>query len=368
MPPKKKIGKHIIKQEDEDEAIKKLKEKQSKQIQNYMKKLNAERKKTQSNKPLKNRHDNPNNVGNNAENEDSEDEGDFIPNAPLKMKKGVFGEDICITYELPKQKHKVDWLKDHISMAIFGASGTGKSYLLNSLIPLIDPSTLHDIIILSMVQNPGLYSAIKAYCVEKGIKFHFYSDPFNAMSGIEKIVEEKPSDKYGLVIADDFTQYSKSQDNVYVKLFTIISSQLRNYGFHNIFISQTPTNLPPRCLTNANVQILFRINDKYGIQRFKNNYTVNTNRDDFNELYKSIMNNEHSWLMFNKQNDVYRYLHNDGKDSKFEKIPPPKKNNLKDYKSDSDTESESEDEEEKKMKKYKNLIPILASHSKKYRG
>jgi hypothetical protein len=236
----------------------------------------------------------------------------------FKMIKGQFGEEIPLTYP-PQKKHKVDWLKGHCSIQINGASGSGKSVLLCKIIPLIN--NLDTIIIFSLVDNPPLYNQIEKYCEANDIKYYLsIDDPVEGAKLMEKVIEEKDPQKEGLIVLDDFSQYSRSRDNPYARLSTMANSLLRNYGFHNIVLTQSPNNVPTLQSCNASTKILFKIADKYGLIRAKGDYEQATGRQDFKMIYNCIKDNPHSYMM-TSQGKVYVYLHNDGKNSIFKEVP-----------------------------------------------
>lgn len=250
------------------------------------------------------------------------DDDDGIPDVQLKERVDpVFGtKEIMTVFEEKEVKHHVPFLKNHVSIGIFGESGCGKSRLLMKIIHWIRWESLSDVIILSMFQNVKYYSAIKAFCKANKITFKYLSDPDEVMDYIEDRVNNKPEDKNVLIINDDWTQYSTDNNNIYNRIWTHINSQLRNLGGWFVYLTQDPLNMKSKSFANMRTGIIFQVGDQFGLQLFEKNYKNNVHRPDFKRVYRSITNNPHSWMMYS-EGKVYRYLHNDGKNSKFEEIP-----------------------------------------------
>jgi hypothetical protein len=224
-----------------------------------------------------------------------------------EMNKCIFGNEIKI-HDVEPMKHKVDWLKGHISIQITGRSGCGKSRLLCKIIPLI--SNLSHIVLFSMVDNPSLYDAIEGYCDNNDIIYLYENDPLNGYELIENLIAEKDPTKNALVIFDDFTTYSKSPTDPYNRLAILVNSQCRNYGIGNIMITQTPLNIKTGFSNNTTTKITFPLCDTYSIQRIKADYQNTTGRSDFDTIHRLISKKNFSWMMVS-HGRVYIYLHNE---------------------------------------------------------
>jgi len=218
---------------------------------------------------------------------------------PCEVRDGPFGKAIVIHSAPPEIAHLSPYLqKGHLSILISGASGSGKSTLLCEIIPNI--SLLSQIIVCSGCPGNTVYDSIEAYCAQNDIEYHFYSDVTEAIAGIEQCVEHKQPGTYGLIIFDDFNSSNKSNNELCNVMMNDTSRKLRNYGMHNIFISQSSTLFQTIQRANSNMRITFRMNDKYAIDSIADDMValgIFNNTAAFRELFKYLMKEEHSFLM-----------------------------------------------------------------------
>ena len=235
----------------------------------------------------------------------------------MTMERGIFG-DVIPVVETPKVKHKAEWLGSGlISIIVNGKSGSGKSYWIRQLPPLIE--NLDSIIILSFVHNPNLYSALENYCDINGINFFWKSDPHESYDLIEYVISNKEPTKPFLTIFDDFTQYSGNKDNIYIRILTMYNSMARNYGGHMLYLTQSYNNVPDFVLTNASTKILFFVEDDRSKREWGKNFLIKTGRTDFDNLFNIIEKNTYSYLMMSHGN-AYIYIHNNGENPIFKKL------------------------------------------------
>lgn len=228
---------------------------------------------------------------------------------------GLFGPKILLKYDKPI-KHNSEYLPDgHLCFNIIGASGCGKSHILLSLIPQI--ANLAQIAICSLITNNPVYKAIGSYCESHKpdpIEFQILTDPQNAQATIETLIENKPEDKQGLIIFDDFSQQKSGRNDPYNQCAASVSALLRNYGYYSAFITQSATNIPTLFRNNANVRICFRMNDQHAIRSIKGDFCASgiLRPNEFDGLYKQLARVDHSFLMLiskgGKNDRLYIYL------------------------------------------------------------
>lgn len=225
----------------------------------------------------------------------------------VTLGRGVFGKSINMQFP-SKVRQLSPLLPDgHLSISICGRSGCGKSTLLREIIPNI--AELGYVVVCSLIVGNPLYQFIESYCDHEKIKYQFYSDPLEAQTGIEQLIAERSQEKnpkYGIIIMDDFNQGSRSRDNPFTRIQMMVSSMLRNLGFHSAFVSQDPTNIPTLVRTNANCRFIFGLNNTHGIRSITNDFVNITGRskEEFQQLYNIVSKQIHSYIYI-KDDEVY---------------------------------------------------------------
>lgn len=244
------------------------------------------------------------------------------------LSPGLFGEKInTVPYGIPT-KHKSPLLPDgHIACQICGLSGSGKSTLLCEIIPNL--SNISHIIICSRIVECPLYDAIREYCEtrDEPIKYAIANDPITAKTEIQAFVQDKPKETGGVIIFDDFSDMKPSKADPYNNCVNLVSAMLRNYGFHNFFITQSPINVQTLYRTNACIKILFKINQVHAIRSICDDFTCSglLNKQEFMGLFNVINRVEHSFLMLISRGSVdkdklYIYLPSEASGNKNEPI------------------------------------------------
>jgi len=231
-------------------------------------------------------------------------ETEEIDNGKPILTRGVLGARINLEYAKPFQ-HKSPVLKPGFnSMIVAGASGTGKSTFVLSILPFF--ARLNNIVYATRMPNTDLFDAIARWCAatprdplppgvgvhppkkkdqqaalgthkdgdkddeEDGprrIGFHVVNNPGDLMKVCEPIANEQKSGRdqgyWSIVIMDDFSQHRGPSDP-YRQACIQVCSMLRNCSFHNITISQAYCKMvDPSIRTSANNFVCFPIFDKF---------------------------------------------------------------------------------------------------------
>lgn len=176
------------------------------------------------------------------------------------------GDDV-IPFEIEKRNrwNKVKWLPpNEILCAIFGKSGSGKTFFLLQIIPHIAPELLKHVIICSRIVGNEVYDAIQSWCKKNKIEYHFCNEVDDAKDTISEVINIKDDEDHMLIIMDDFNEGTiTSKSNQYTKLTLDVFSKLRNYRAHMLFVVQNYTSVPVVCRSNLNVIVSFNIGDRW---------------------------------------------------------------------------------------------------------
>lgn len=224
-----------------------------------------------------------------------------------KLEKSSFGGSRIVIPKKEKVKNKFPLPDDHVMGCIVGASGSGKTYILLSIIPLI--TKLKYLIICSKIIGNQVYEGINSYCNDNNIEYKFSNEVEEASDEIEKVINKKKSNEYFLIIFDDFcpsNSYSRSEPHTRLVIQTY--QMLRNFKCHAITITQSYTGVPTLVRNNLNLLIVFKMNQTNSINRCALDFSNMTGRTDkeFYELYKEILKEKYSYILIN---DVSIYLY-----------------------------------------------------------
>ena len=241
---------------------------------------------------------------------------------PCETGKSIFGGERILVEDTVKVKHKSDILPDgEIIGQIVGASGSGKTRILLSIIPLIN--NLSHVVVCSKIVGGSVYQAIKRWCDANNINYAFASDPIEGSEVVESMVNEKGDDTWGLIVMDDMTRMSASREDIYNKFTSMCFSMLRNYKCHMIMITQNATNIPTLVRTNTSLKICFEMKNVHAIRSFRSDFESATGHPGyvFDELYSAIRNKKHSFILI-CNDDVYIHIHNpnDNDEGTIEKV------------------------------------------------
>ncbi len=274
---------------------------------------------------------------------------------------GAFGPRVPVISTL-RDRHKSKYFPDgHLSMMIVGKTGCGKSFLLRELIPQI--AHLSQIIMCTKIQGNPVCAAIKKYCentpidvriavpgetaiglgdpltpqaqssqspgkmteqaimaslssLGRGapsthatgngmIEYSEASDPDEAARIIEMKTQSKPTGTSGLVIFDDFNQSTTSRNDPFMRVHNQVASMMRNYGYHTICVTQTPTNISTLVRNNVNMSFFFNMDDIHSIRAAKLLFRTMTGREDeeFDDLFGLIKKHRYSYMLLISDSD-----------------------------------------------------------------
>lgn len=229
--------------------------------------------------------------------------------------EGTIGARIPVTLT-KAQEHKSPYFPPgHLSILIGGRSGCGKSTLLRELIPQI--ALLKYVLICTKITNNPVNDAIKRYCENtlgpdgEPIVYGIAHNLEDATALVEETIDAKNElgiDCCGVIVLDDFSDYSSSRSNPMNVFIAKVFGMLRNYGFHNISITQNYTNFSTLARSNANIRFIYSMNDVHAVRSIANDFVGNTTRskEDFNDLFRIVKDNEHAFLQFNSSGDDQR--------------------------------------------------------------
>lgn len=226
---------------------------------------------------------------------------------PLTFQPSYFGgKRINVPYE-NKISNGAFLPKGHLQIEIIGCQGSGKQTYLLSLIPQLK---LSQIAIFSLIIGNPVYKEIEKYCKQSGIEYFFSSDIDEAKSILENMVEKKSDNDYGLIVFDDFNEMTTQRTNPYMKIVNMVNGMFRNFRFHIGVIQQQPTNIQTLFRTNANTRVLFKTNEKFGLESIKKDFVINTghSEDDFDELYSIVRKVPFSFLQINQDDKIFIYV------------------------------------------------------------
>lgn len=225
----------------------------------------------------------------------------------LRLVPGPFGPRIFVPYK-KDIVHKSEYLPPgHLSISIVGRSGCGKSTLVLSIVPQIN--NLSQVIYLSLVEENPVYIGVKQYCKANDIEFGFASEPNSAMTLINEFKERKNPETQGVIIIDDFNVQKSGRNDTFNNLNAIVSAVFRNHGYHNIFVTQSSTNVPTLLRANSSIKIVFGFAETHALRSIRNDFLSSgaiKTREDFDSLFNVIQNEPHAWIMLDsKRNRVF---------------------------------------------------------------
>jgi ABC-type oligopeptide transport system ATPase subunit len=177
-----------------------------------------------------------------------------------------FRSRIEINDKHPSPKHKHYLLGEgQQRIFIIGASGTGKTTLLRSIIPMFSDSTTH-LYICSCVENNAIHDQIGKWCKSKRIEYEKFTEPRSANRAISDLVSEKNLDNHVVIIFDDFMKMNGKAgygNDPYNLLVTECVNWRRNDNFSIVVICQYYTGLAPRTRVSINRRFVFKCESKH---------------------------------------------------------------------------------------------------------
>lgn len=265
---------------------------------------------------------------------------------------GLLGKRINLEYDSPiEHKHEI-LSPGFLSFAICGASGTGKTTILLSILPYI--ARLNAIIYCSRVPNTPVFNAIRAWtestvrdelpqdeyeklrakAIEEkttppkspsagekrpNIKFFVCSTPDEFLATAEPIANSQRFGEdqgyWSISAFDDFQQHRGGDSDKFLNAAVQASTMLRNMCFHCCFIAQQYTRgIPTQIRTNANQLIAFAQHDKHATDALLHDLSP-LNREFTPEgvkfLYDEVCRSSHGFLWMSIHGGralLYRYL------------------------------------------------------------
>src|SRR6056297_228767 len=194
---------------------------------------------------------------------------------PYKIKNNLWGGSRIEPIEYDKMiKNKFPLPNKYVRGCLVGTSGSGKSYLLTSLIDCLPH--IECAVIASKLYNNKYHGAICSYLNDHQIPAYLVHDPYEVMEKIEYMVNNYKNEK--LIIFDDFDNKSKNKDEIYNKIKNISFSMLRNYKCHMFNVTQDINTLDTSLQTNLNVLGIFKVPNIYSHRTLKMIYESMTNR------------------------------------------------------------------------------------------
>lgn len=236
----------------------------------------------------------------------------------MESLKPQWGNNEIIPFKFPKRErwNKTDILPPNECMiGIFGASGQGKTMLLNQIIGNIAPKYLKHVIICSRITGNPIYDSIEAWCKDTDKNYKFCDDLDKSYDAIEDVINNKKDEEQFVIIMDDMNEGCvTSRTNPYAKMTNDVFTKLRNYGGHMIFLVQLYTGISTVARTNLNMICCFKMTDKYARQSLAKDFSTLIDEDDngeeiFNRLHSSISKIKHSYFI-GTSDGVWLYLHN----------------------------------------------------------
>lgn len=236
-------------------------------------------------------------------------------------RQGAFGEEIVFEHK-PAVKHKTDYFPDgFVCIEMIGCSGCGKSSLLVKLVPQF--TGLKNVLVCSRITGGDaydVYEQVEAWCDDNDIRYDFASDPMDALVALDDIANgaKYGPDECGLVILDDFSDQKSGRNEPFNNVVAKVGAMMRNYHLNSICITQSATNMPTLFRNNANVRVIFTMNDHNAVRSITQDVTMlNVPEKEWWDLYKLVQEQRHAYLWLKsagQQSEVYIYLPEFGRD------------------------------------------------------
>lgn len=237
-------------------------------------------------------------------------------------RQGAFGEEIVFEHK-PAVKHKTDYFPDgFVCIEMIGGSGCGKSSLLVKLVPLF--TGLKNVLVCSRITGGDAYDVyveIEAWCEDNDIRYDFASDPMKALEALDDIANgpKYGPEECGLVILDDFSDQKSGRNEPFNNVVAKVGAMMRNYHLNSICITQSATNVPTLFRNNANVRVIFTMNDQHAVRSITGDVTMmNVPEKEWWELFKLVQEKLHAYLWLKsggQKSEVYIYLPEFGRDA-----------------------------------------------------
>jgi hypothetical protein len=222
----------------------------------------------------------------------------------LKHDSTLGGDRIVLRHEADIEHLSPYLPKGFLCIVINGMSGCGKTHLMLSFLPNI--ARLKYVFICSLIQGNPVYEQIKNWCEDTDRVFGMSTVPATAKQSLEEMIQEKDPDDWGICIFDDFTQGSNLRTDPYNQCMFMVSSMLRNYKFHSMYITQASQNVLTLTRTNRNVFVTFLQQTKSAKDTAKKDFVGSglCTSEQFDQLYDMMHSAKHSYLMMVSSGDT----------------------------------------------------------------
>lgn len=164
-------------------------------------------------------------------------------------------------------KHKSKFLKNNSNfIAITGASGTGKTVAVLTLLPMFTEKTKY-VILASAKHDDPAHKAIETYCQHEKINFSMVHEPEETGNKIADVLDEKKPDEHMIVIFDDFlVSYSSVATDPYNAITIKVFSMLRSSNCSAIIITQVYYVVPTRVRESLTMRIVFALGNVHSVR------------------------------------------------------------------------------------------------------
>lgn len=188
-----------------------------------------------------------------------------------------------------------------LSIGIIGASGSGKSVFLLSLIPKISKQ-IKNIVIATTIHGNKTHQEIANYCDANNIKFHLIIDNPEQLTNLVSSFHNKPS----LIIFDDYTDHKNK--NKFEEAQIQIFNKFRNYNCNFIIIAQSPQRIPVPIRNNLNIRVCFRLPNKTSRNVFlsdvKDRIINNNDKVMFEMMFDKVFNENYVYIIVYDSNPI----------------------------------------------------------------
>lgn len=195
-------------------------------------------------------------------------------------------------------------------IVIVGKSGTGKTLLLNHLIP---KQKLKNIIITSVIRDNDCHKAIFDWADKKGIDACVVNTLADAQSAVNiaarkhdllKYEPQKQVQQHSALVFDDFSTYRSGRDNSFNNFAIICFSTLRNKGFSMYFVTQDYSNVPTLVCSNETHVFIFPFTNFYGLVRLMNDLRNNMEPETLKRAACVLIRTRPTWIKLRDQKDT----------------------------------------------------------------
>ena len=151
-------------------------------------------------------------------------------------------------------------------------------------------------------------------------------DPMNGQKALEEFIKGKPEGTYGLCIFDDFVKQNARPDDPYKVCMVSVCQFLRNEGYHNIMISQSPKSIPEGARNNVNLRICFKLESPLSVSVMRNEFIGSGMgpKHYFERVYKAMLigGRFSYFVLVSDQDDPRIFIHQQKKgEDHLQRIP-----------------------------------------------